>query len=190
MSPVSPPGNTMPDAEAVLDFWFNHAGPDNWFTKDPAFDAAIIKNFSELYQAAKQGEMDLWAQTASGALALIIVLDQFPRNMFRDGAEAFATDAKALSVAKRALETGLQESLSVRERVFLFLPFEHSEDPKDQERSVALFAALEDPSYLDWAEKHKVIIDRFGRFPHRNAALGRESTPDEAVFLKEPGSGF
>ena len=180
----------LQDAFRVLDFWFNHAGSENWFAKDDAFDAAIAEHFSEIHAQAARGELDHWAETSSGGLALVIVLDQFSRNLYRDKADAFAQDAKARAIARQLIETGIHYSLGDQERVFLFLPFEHSEDPRDQAYSVDLFGRLEDQSYLEWAIKHKDIIDRFGRFPHRNAALGRDSTPEEEAFLKEPGSSF
>jgi len=143
-----------------------------------------------LYEAAKAGELEDWKETSSSALALILLLDQFPRNMFRETPEAFATDRLALRYAKHLMDTGLHYSLGETERAFVLLPFEHSEDPKDQVLSVKYFGLMEDQSYLEWAEKHKAIIDRFGRFPHRNEVLGRESTPEEIEFLKEPGSSF
>lgn len=177
------------DAYRVLDFWFNYCGPEEWFGKDEAFDDKIRETFLHVYEAAKAGELEDWKETSSTCLALIIVLDQFPRNMFRGTRKAFATDRQALRYAKHLMDTGIHYSLGETERVFVFLPYEHSEDPDDQARSVKYFGLLEDKSYLEWAEKHKDVIDRFGRFPHRNAILGRETTPDEQAYLDD-GGGF
>lgn len=174
----------------VLDFWFKEHGPKDWFAKNPEFDAKIRSRFSALHAAAGRGELDDWAETATGALALIVILDQFSRNLYRDNAKAFALDARALRFAKRAVEKGFHKNLDQRERPFMFLPFEHSEDPRDQELSIEYYAELGDKSLLEWAEKHKAIIDRFGRYPHRNAVLGRASTPEEMAFLAGPGSSF
>lgn len=189
----------MPSAgpEDVLDFWFGGVAgndftsrKDVWFGKDDAFDAAIRARFGALYEDAARGRLAGWAENARGARALVIVLDQFPRNMFRSTAGAFATDATALATAKRAIDRGFDLSLRPVERLFLYLPFEHSESLADQERSVALIRALGDPKTRDYAERHRAIITRFGRFPHRNAVLGRSSTPEELAFLSEPGSSF
>ncbi len=131
-----------------------------------------------------------WLVEPDGYLAAILVLDQFPRNMFRGDSRAFAADAAALALAKRAIAEGIDARLSPEQRAFLYMPFQHSEDAADQERSVQLFTALGNLLNLDFALRHKAIIDRFGRFPHRNAILGRATTQDEAAFLKEPGSSF
>jgi uncharacterized protein (DUF924 family) len=179
-----------PDAAAALAFWFEEHGPKDWFAKNPAFDAKIAERFGDLHARAARGALDSWAETPKGALALIIVLDQFSRNMHRDSAKAFACDAKALGLARRAVDRGFDLGLGEPERVFLYLPFEHSENRRDQELSVGYFGGFSDKLYVKAAEKHKVIIDRFGRFPHRNKALGRASTPEETAFLAEPGSGF
>lgn len=178
------------EAARVLAFWFEEHGPKDWFAKNPAFDAAIAERFGALHARAARGALDSWAETPKGALALIIVLDQFSRNMHRDSAKAFACDAKALGLARRAVDRGFDRGLGEPERVFLYLPFEHSENRRDQELSVEYFGRFSDKLYVEAAEKHKVIIDRFGRFPHRNKALGRASTPEETAFLAEPGSGF
>ena len=178
------------DAGAVLAFWFEEHGPKDWFAKNPAFDAEIGRRFGALHARAARGELDSWAKRPRGALALVIVLDQFSRNMQRDSVKAFACDAKARDLARRAVDRGFDGQLDDREKTFLYLPFEHSEDPRDQELSIRCFARLADKSLLGWAEKHKAIIDRFGRYPHRNAALGRASTPEEIAFLAEPGSSF
>jgi uncharacterized protein (DUF924 family) len=186
----------------ILNFWFG--GPDSaefgqrrkvWFFKDPAFDAEVHERFAQDYAAAAVGRYDAWRETAHGALALIILLDQFPRNMFRDTARAFAADKQALQVAKHALAHGFDRELTPYERLFAYLPFEHSENLEDQDRSLELMGTLEkaDQSLadvLDYAQRHRAVIARFGRFPHRNRILGRESTPEEITFLGEPGSSF
>jgi len=173
-------------AEAVLAFW-RGAGPDKWFNKDSAFDAAIRARFFDGYEAAAAGKLTNWEATREGALALVIVLDQFPRNMFRDSARAFAADPLALRVAQRAIEHGFDIATPLQERAFFYLPFEHSEQLADQERCCALFGATGDADLLKWAELHADIIRRFGRFPHRNAVLGRMTTAEEQAFLDSGG---
>jgi uncharacterized protein (DUF924 family) len=170
----------------VLAFW-RAAGPDKWFTKDAAFDAAIRTRFLATYEAAAAGTL-AWDDTPEGALALLIALDQFPRNMFRGSARAFAADPLACAVALRAIERGFDRQITVAERGFFYLPFEHSETLADQERGVALNRASGDADALKWAELHAGIIRRFGRFPHRNAVLGRATTSEEQAFLD--GGGF
>jgi len=142
-----------------------------------------------LWVQAVGGELERWGSTPLAALALIVVLDQFPRNMFRGTARAFSTDSQALAAARGALERGLDQVLSPAERTFVYMPFEHAEDLAAQRRALALFEAL-DPNDMEYARRHHEIIARFGRFPHRNAVLGRESTPEEIEFLKQPGSSF
>ena len=173
--------------EAVLAFW-REAGPNKWFTKDTVFDEEIRQRFLETYEAATAEKLSGWERTAEGALALAIVLDQFPRNMFRGDARTYAADALAREVAERALARGFDRELPSPEWQFFYLPFEHSESLPDQERCCALFAAAGDPGLLKWAELHADIIRRFGRFPHRNAVLSRATTPDEQAFLD--GDGF
>ena len=173
--------------ESVLAFW-REAGPKKWFTKDSAFDEAIRARFLETYQAATAEKLSDWERTAEGALALAIVLDQFPRNMFRGDARTYAADALAREVAARALARGFDRQVPSPEWQFFYLPLEHSESLPDQERCCALFAAAGDPDLLKWAELHADIIRRFGRFPHRNAVLSRATTPDEQAFLD--GDGF
>lgn len=174
--------------EEVLGFWFGELTPEQWFKKDDGVDRAIKSRFAALYESlAASPPVTTDARTA---LAAAIVLDQFPRNMFRGSPQAFASDARALALANAAVDAGLDQKLAPHERTFLYLPFEHSEDAAMQARSVALFTALGNANQLDYAIRHKVIIDRFGRFPHRNAILGRASTPEEIAFLKEPGSSF
>jgi uncharacterized protein (DUF924 family) len=173
--------------EAVLAFW-REAGHDRWFKKDAAFDEAICARFLETYQAAAAGELDGWEATAEGALALAIVLDQFPRNMFRNDGRTYAADALARAVAERAIARGFDRQVAMPERQFLYLPFEHSESMADQERCCKLHREWGDAESLKWAELHADIIRRFGRFPHRNAILGRVSTAEEQAFLD--GGGF
>jgi uncharacterized protein (DUF924 family) len=183
----------LPDA--VLDFWFGpapHAARDVWFRKDAAFDAEIRARFGAAVEAALSRPPA--AGTPRGALADVILLDQFTRNIYRDTPRAFAGDAKALAIADAVVATGRDRELDGFERWFLYLPFEHSESPAMQERSLALFGVLARETGLaaplEWAEKHAAVIRRFGRYPHRNAILGRTSTPEEVAFLALPGSGF
>ncbi len=193
----------MTSAAEVLDFWFG--APDSagygepreiWFKTDSDFDGEIRSRFLPLIEAARQGELSHWQDKASGALALCIVLDQFPRNLFRGSGEAFANDALARKVAAEAIDRGFDGELPRVQRSFLYLPFEHSEDLADQERSLLLFASLADDgdeagsSSMEYARRHHEIIQRFSRFPHRNGALGRDTTAAEATFLKEPNSSF
>jgi uncharacterized protein (DUF924 family) len=170
----------------VLAFW-RAAGPDKWFTKDSSFDDDIRTRFLATYEAAAARTL-AWDDSAEGALALLIVLDQFPRNIFRGSARAFAADPLAREVATRAIARGFDQQVAVTERGFFYLPFEHSETLADQERAVALNRARGDADGLKWAEAHADIIRRFGRFPHRNAVLGRTTTPEEQAFLN--GGGF
>jgi uncharacterized protein (DUF924 family) len=170
----------------VLAFW-RAAGPDKWFKKDTAFDEAIRTRFLATYEAAAARAL-AWDDTAEGSLGLLIVLDQFPRNMFRGSARSFAADPLAREVATRAIARGFDQQIEVAERSFFYLPFEHSESPADQERCVALNRASGDADALKWAELHADIIRRFGRFPHRNAVLGRATTAEEQAFLD--GGGF
>ena len=183
-------GGDEPWVDEVLNFWFAELGREAWFRKSEATDELIRSRFLSLYErvAALPPEA-AWASPRR-ALATIIVLDQFPRNMFRGTPRAFATDHKAVDVARGAVERGLDKAFDKDGRAFMYLPFEHSEDLADQERAVALFTPLGDAEYTDYAIAHRDIIARFGRFPHRNAILGRTSTPEEEEFLKEPGSSF
>ena len=171
----------------ILDFWFHEAKPAQWFQRNDVFDDLIRTRFGADYDLAAKGIFDGWMDDAEGALALVILLDQFPRNMFRDDPRAFATDAKARSVTRHALDKHFDLMLGVDQRAFLYLPYEHSEDLLDQDQSVALFARIKDknPVYFDYALRHRDEIVRFGRFPRRNAALGRENTPEEVAFLAE-----
>jgi uncharacterized protein (DUF924 family) len=170
----------------VLDFWFGRERKA-WFAKDARFDAEIRARFLPLYEQAAAGDLAGWQEEPRRCLALVIVLDQFPRNMFRGTARAFAADPLAREAARTLVDRGWDKALTPDERTFAYLPFEHSESLEDQERSLRLFEGSEN---LEWARKHYEVVRRFGRFPHRNAALGRESTPEEIEFLKQPGSGF
>lgn len=182
--------------DAVLSFWFGDPedpgygeNREAWFKKDPDFDREIETRFGALIADGAAGRLDSMAESPEGAVALVIILDQFPRNIYRGDARAFAQDAKARAVAERAIAREFDASLMPVMRKFLYLPFEHSEDLADQDLALKLFTPLgaED---LEWAEKHRNIIAEFGRFPHRNAALGRVSTPEEEAFLARPGSSF
>ncbi len=170
----------------VLAFW-REAGPEKWFKKDDAFDAEIKQRFLSTYEAAAAGRLAEWAATAEGTLALLLVLDQFPRNMFRGSARMFAADPLAKSIAEEALARGFDRQTAMPDRTFFYLPFEHSEDLANQERCVALCQAYADAEAVKWAELHADIIRRFGRFPHRNAVLGRQTTPEEQAFLDDGG---
>ncbi len=183
--------------ETILQFWFGpvpHASRAEWFRKDAAFDAAIRERFGDAIALALEGGFGEWCSDAQGALARVLLLDQFTRNTFRDTPRAFAGDPLALATAVDAIGRGFDRSLDRFERSFLYLPFEHSEDAAIQRRSLELFGALAaeigNRDQLGWAEKHAAIVRRFGRYPHRNAILGRASTPEEEAFLREPGSSF
>jgi uncharacterized protein (DUF924 family) len=175
-----------PTPAEVLAFW-RGAGPDRWYEKDTAFDEEIRRRFLKAYEAAAAGKLTAWESNAEGALALLILLDQFPRNMFRGQARSYAADPLARAVASRAILNGFDGSIPDL-RDFFYLPFSHSEALADQERAVAIHRAHNDAGGLKWANIHADIIRRFGRFPHRNAVLGRVSTPEEQAFLD--GGGF
>jgi uncharacterized protein (DUF924 family) len=184
----------------VLDYWFG--APDSaergqvralWFTKSDTTDADIRSRFGPTVEAALDGQLNDWAATAPGALALILLLDQFTRNLHRGSAGAFAGDAGALTLARALVADGRDLKLTPLERWFAYLPFEHSEAMVDQQESLRLFSALEaiaSTGALEWARKHYEVVARFGRYPHRNAVLGRASTPEEIEFLRQPGSNF
>ena len=174
-------------AAEVVAFW-REAGADKWFEKDKAFDDDIRRRFLPTYEAAAAGKLMSWEETADGALALLLLLDQFPRNMFRGQARAFATDPMAMAVTAKAIIRGFDAQVPPELRAFFYVPFEHSENIVDQEHGIALYKAAGDADGLKWAELHADIIRRFGRFPHRNAALGRATTPEEQAFLD--GGGF
>lgn len=170
----------------VLIFWTN-AGPTKWYSAKPAFDEVIRLKFEPVHHAAARGEYDDWAVTPKGALALLIVLDQFPRNLYRKSAHAFATDPKARAIARVAAENGWHRDVDPEMRQFMLLPFEHSEDLADQDYGLALAEALGDAEMVKWHRIHRDIIVRFGRFPHRNPMLGRTTTVEEQAFLDEGG---
>ena len=176
--------STLAGREDIIAFW-EEAGPEKWFTKDEAFDAQIRERFLATYEAAAAGELAGWAETAHGTLALLILLDQFPRNLFRGDKRTYATDDMALAIAEDAVADGYHQVFKPPMSRFFILPFTHAEDLAAQERSVALNEELGDEDGLKWARHHRDIVARFGRFPHRNAILGRETTPEEEAFLKE-----
>lgn len=189
------------EAHEVLQFWFGEGPPfaarPEWFRKSDAFDLEIAQRFGPLIERALRGELLAWRGQAETALAHVIVLDQFTRNVFRNTAKAFAGDALAQAAAQAMLADGQDGELAPVQRVFAYLPLEHAEDLRLQDESVRLFTVLQASApapdtqgWLDYAQRHREIIARFGRFPHRNAALGRHSTPQETAFLSQPGSGF
>lgn len=192
----------MADVQAILEFWFGDGSGRalqhdrrEWFQKNPAFDREIETRFRTPYEQAAAGKLDGWRNTPEGTLALIILLDQFPRNMFRNQPQAFATDARARELTRWAIAQQFDQALSPFQRRFLYMPLQHSESLDDQVRSVFLFSQLtqEEPGAaeaLDYAIRHRDVIARFGRFPHRNAVLGRSSTEAETEFLKQKGSRF
>lgn len=202
----------MPDTitpVTILEFWFGNADDDSaiaraqqklWWSKNAEVNAGIRDRFGDVVNTAASGKLEHWAQDAHGRLALILLFDQFPRNMYRDTPRAFACDARASQLALAGIADGADHALRAIERVFFYLPLEHSESVALQERSVALFTALAAgvpeadrktfAGYLDFAVRHRDVIHRFGRFPHRNHILGRVSTPEETAFLKQPGSSF
>ena len=183
-----------PRALEVLNFWFTEHDRKAWFGKDPAFDAEIGRRFLPLHEEAAAGRLAGWKTSPYDVLALVLALDQFPRNLFRNSPRAFACDAMAIDAARHAIDSGHDQAPRPVERSFLYLPFEHSESLDDQWRSLALIAPLaawpETADAFSWAVRHWEIIRSFGRFPHRNAILGRDSTAAEIDFLKEPRSRF
>ncbi|EHJ91442.1 DUF924 family protein [Vreelandella boliviensis] len=178
------------DAQAVLDFWFEALTPAQWFKKDPEMDRTISQRFGALHAQAARCECYAWRETAQGRLAEIIVLDQFSRNIYRDDARAFATDALALVLAQEGVSANADAELTSQQRVFLYMPYMHSESAAIHEVAMELFKQPGLENNYDFEVRHKAIIDRFGRYPHRNALLGRASTDEELAFLKEPGSSF
>lgn len=189
-----------PEAEAVLTFWFDPANREKWFALDADFDTAIRVRFAETFHRATEGEFTYWVHTPQGWLALLIVLDQFSRNLYRHDPRAWMQDPTAQQLVVWGIEEGFDRSLPPDQRVFAYMPLEHAESSTLQQRCVALFETLcsELPAeqrrhytdYLDYARRHAAVIARFGRFPHRNTLLGRASTPDESAYLAEPGAGF
>ncbi|MDG2540027.1 DUF924 domain-containing protein [Dyella jiangningensis] len=190
----------MPTPEEVLGFWFDPAAEVHWFDRDNAFDAHVRERFGAALKAAADGELDGWSATPEGWLALLIVLDQFSRNIYRDDARAWAYDAKAQALALAGIARGDDQRLAPLRRLFAYLPLEHAENLALQRHCVQLFERLVDPlpagqraqfeNFLDYARRHHDVIERFGRFPHRNAVLGRPDTDAEQAYLAQPGSGF
>ena len=176
--------------ETVLKFWFEEARPEQWWKKDEAFDHAIVERFSKLHACAARCELFEWRKAVRGRLAEVIVLDQFSRNMFRGSPLSFAYDTLALALAQEAVAAGADSELSPVERSFLYMPYMHSESIRIHEVAVELFRGNGLSGNLDFELKHKAIIERFGRYPHRNAILGRVSTGEEIEFLTQPGSSF
>ncbi|MGF1588802.1 MAG: DUF924 family protein [Pleurocapsa sp.] len=182
--------NKSDSANEVLNFWFSEKVKPLWFKKNAEFDLEIKQRFLEIYQLATTGALDHWRHNSRHILALIIVLDQFSRNIFRNTPQAFAMDSQAVELTNYAVDNNYQQALSREQQVFLYMPLMHSENKSDQAKCVELFAELGKEDNLKFALKHQAIIDRFGRFPHRNQILGRESTPTEQEFLTQPGSSF
>ena len=176
----------------ILSFWFEKTQPAQWFQVNPEFDESIRLRYHDQYEKASMGIFDDWKNDPDGCLALCILLDQFPRNMFRGSPKAYATDSKAIVFSKYAVSKGFDQVLSGVKRRFLYLPFEHSENLNDQRKCVELFEKTkkDDPLGYDYALRHLKVIEQFGRFPHRNAVLGRTNTPEEEVYLAQSGSGF
>ncbi len=193
MSRHSPPVSLMTSfsaASALIEFWLD-AGPTRWFAADAAFDRSLRERFGQLQEQAARSELDTWLGSPDAALALVLLLDQLPRNLYRDSARAFATDGLARSAAAGAVEAGFDRQVDQRLRVFFYLPFEHSESAHDQQRSIDLMTALGDAEYLRYAHAHAECIRRFGRFPYRNEVLGRTTTIEERAWLAQrvPYSG-
>ena len=183
----------MATVEDILHFWFEESTPKEWFTKSDEFDAQIKTRFGADYDIAAAGGFSDWRESASGCIALCILLDQFPRNMFRDDPKSFATDPLSREIAHHVLKRNFdaEDGMTDNHRCFLYLPFEHSEALDDQRLSLQLFQErTEDERYIDYATRHLDVIERFGRFPHRNKVLGRESTAEEIEFLKQNATGF
>lgn len=176
--------------DMVLNFWFDQKNQAFWFSQDHEFDRKIHQQFKHIHQQASQCELWHWRDNIHGRLAEIIVLDQFSRNLYRNSAQAFAQDAQALSLAQEAIRLGLDQELSSEQRAFLYLPFMHSESKLIHQYALKLFQSLANPTNLTFEIKHKMIIDRFGRYPHRNQVLGRHSSPEELQFLTQPDSHF
>jgi len=174
----------------ILRFWFEEIDKSGWWRKDPALDQQIIARYSAIHAAANRCELYSWRASAEGRLAEIIILDQFSRNMYRDRPRSFASDSLALALAQEAVADGADQEVMEIQRDFFYMPFMHSESRVIHETAVSLFETRGSRSILEYELKHKAIIDRFGRYPHRNEILGRESTADEQEFLQQPGSGF
>ncbi|MBP2237145.1 uncharacterized protein (DUF924 family) [Sinorhizobium kostiense] len=183
-------GSVISTPEDVLKFWFGELSYEHWFTPSADLDGECVRRFQATHLALSRKLDELWRASPENQLAAIILFDQMPRNMYRGSPLAFATDGLALREAKLAVGASADLAVSTEWRAFFYLPFEHSENLADQTMSVKLFTELGDANYLDYAIRHREVIERFGRFPHRNAILGRQSTPDEEVYLAEPGAGF
>ncbi len=179
-----------PAPNDIIQFWFSPEARPHWFLASDAFDARMRERFGALSELAGAGELDDWAKTPEGSLALILLLDQVPRNIHRHAAQAFRSDDKALALAKKAIAAGFDMSVGKDERLFFYLPLQHAEDIATQDEAVRLVEALGDEEHTNYARRHRDIIQRFWRFPHRNAQLGRTSTQAEIEFLKQPGSSF
>lgn len=178
------------DVRAVLNFWFKELTPKDWFSKNPQMDEEIRHRFSSLHHKAAKGELSSWRESKEGRLAEIILLDQFSRNLHRDSKRAFQNDELALSLAQEMVRLGLDQELNSDEKIFVYLPYMHSEKLEVHQEAERLFAAAELEDNLDYERRHKEILEKFGRYPHRNKVLGRKSTPAEVEFLKTPGSSF
>ena len=182
--------NTPVPAREVHTFWFETLKPADWFASNDALDRRIAAEFGALIPAARAGALEFWRVSATGRLAEVLVLDQFSRNVFRGHADAFAGDDMALALAKQAIEVGAAQHLAARERAFLYLPFMHSESLAEHGRALELFSEPGLEQQLQHEHRHRAVLERFGRYPQRNAALGRTNTDEEAAFLAQPGSGF
>lgn len=174
----------------VLDFWFKELSPQNWWEKNASLDNTIAERFKSTLKAVQENRLSSWRKTPEGSLAEIIVLDQFSRNIYRNQKKAFANDAQALLLAKEAIAKGYDKKLSFIERKFMYMPFMHSESLAEHKTAIELFSIPGLEESLEYEKQHQAIIERFGRYPHRNAILGRKSTDEEIKFLKQPGSSF
>lgn len=178
------------DLQEVLHFWFEEIAPDSWWKKDPSFDAQVRSRFGATHRAAVAGELQAWRERPDGRLAEIIVLDQFSRNLFRDDARAFAQDGMALALAQEAVRSAADQQLDPQQRAFVYMPYMHSESLLIHEQALRLFDQPGLENNLEFERQHLELIRRFGRYPHRNAVLGRESTAAEREYLQQPGAGF
>ena len=180
----------MFEREDILNFWFTECKPEQWFKKNERFDQIIINRFSNAFEDALEGKMDTWENNETGCLALIIVLDQFARNMFRHTPRSYIGDKRALDLSIKCCEKDYLKNPDPHKRLFMLMPMMHSENLAIQDAALPLFKKYTSERDYDYAEKHRAIIGKFGRFPHRNFILGRESTKQELEFLKQPGSSF
>jgi uncharacterized protein (DUF924 family) len=180
----------MTSYQTVIDFWFTQSSPRQWWQKDVAFDQSIRDQFADLHQQARQGELYHWRSTEQGRLAEILILDQFSRNLFRDSPLAFACDPMALALAQEAVALGADKQLTAQQRLFLYMPYMHSESLTIHSLAISLFKHNNNPDNLEFEMKHQRIIERFGRYPHRNVVLSRASTEEELAFLQQADSAF